>query len=119
MPGTSQVTALLLSIFLGFFGAERFYLGHVETAVVKLLLLFLFYCVNYCMRCSFPDATPEDIEGQGEDFDAEAAEAKAAVKAVSICYAFCFVVWWWLLDIILILAKELEPTSGAYTDAFT
>ena len=31
--------ALLLSIFLGFFGADRFYIGRTRSAIVKLLLL--------------------------------------------------------------------------------
>lgn len=31
--------ALLLSLFLGFFGADRFYIGRTRSAVVKLLIL--------------------------------------------------------------------------------
>ena len=31
--------ALLLSIFLGFLGVDRFYIGRTRTAVVKLFLL--------------------------------------------------------------------------------
>jgi TM2 domain-containing membrane protein YozV len=31
--------ALLLSLFLGFFGADRFYIGRTRSAIVKLLIL--------------------------------------------------------------------------------
>jgi TM2 domain-containing membrane protein YozV len=31
--------ALLLSLFLGFFGVDRFYIGRTRSAVVKLLIL--------------------------------------------------------------------------------
>ena len=32
-------TALFLSIFLGFFGVDRFYIGRTRSAVVKLITL--------------------------------------------------------------------------------
>jgi len=39
-PGLkSWKIAFLLSIFLGFFGADRFYIGRTRSAVVKLLIL--------------------------------------------------------------------------------
>jgi len=34
--------ALLLSLFLGFFGADRFYIGRTRSATVKLLTLSCF-----------------------------------------------------------------------------
>ena len=35
--GKSQVTALLLALFLGFWGAHRFYLGHTATGFLMML----------------------------------------------------------------------------------
>lgn len=35
----SQKTAILLSLFLGAFGADRYYLGHYTTAVFKMLTI--------------------------------------------------------------------------------
>ncbi len=32
-------TALLLSLFFGFLGADRFYIGRTRSAIVKLLIL--------------------------------------------------------------------------------
>jgi TM2 domain-containing membrane protein YozV len=35
----SWMVAFLLSIFLGFFGADRFYIGRTKSAIVKLVTL--------------------------------------------------------------------------------
>ena len=38
----SWKVALLLSLFLGFFGADRFYIGRTRSAIVKLVTLSCF-----------------------------------------------------------------------------
>jgi TM2 domain-containing membrane protein YozV len=38
-PEKSWLVALLLSLFLGFFGADRFYIGRTRSAIVKLVTL--------------------------------------------------------------------------------
>jgi len=43
VPGPkSWRVALLLSLFLGFFGADRFYIGRTRSAIVKLVTLSCF-----------------------------------------------------------------------------
>ncbi|MGY5352115.1 TM2 domain-containing protein [Wenyingzhuangia sp. IMCC45533] len=41
-PGTNQIAALLLSIFLGGIGIDRFYLGYTWLGILKLLTGGLF-----------------------------------------------------------------------------
>ena len=41
-PPRSYKVALLLSLFLGPFGADRFYLGRTKSAIVKLVTLSCF-----------------------------------------------------------------------------
>ncbi len=65
--GKSHLVALLLSIFVGSLGVDRFYLGYVGTGVLKLLTLGGFGI-------------------------------------------------WWLIDLILIATKSLEPADGFYQD---
>lgn len=41
----NPTTALILSIFLGTLGVDRFYIGHVGLGVAKLLLAWLTFCI--------------------------------------------------------------------------
>jgi hypothetical protein len=47
----SQLTAFFLSFFLGIWGADRFYLGWLAAAIIKLILTLLFCVVNIVVRC--------------------------------------------------------------------
>ena len=41
-PQRSWIVALLLSIFLGYLGIDRFYIGRTKSAIVKLVTLGCF-----------------------------------------------------------------------------
>ena len=51
----NKTTALLLSIFLGSFGADRFYLGYTGLGIVKLLTCGgcgIWYWIDLIMICT-------------------------------------------------------------------
>lgn len=60
-PRQSQTVAYLLSLFLGFFGADLFYLGFYGSAMIKLLTLGgggIWWVVDIIRVGSSPVATP-------------------------------------------------------------
>ena len=88
-----QLTAFLLSFFLGTFGAGRFYLGFIAIAVSKLLIGILACC------CGGGAAKSEDEGG-----------TKAAGGG---CALFgCIISIWWIVDWIIIAANATTDFDG-------
>jgi len=118
----SQLTALLLSIFVGSLGVDRFYLGYMDIGVGKLVLFIapifiiligvlifgLWFGFGVC--CTFLS---------GKDFEDLCVCCGIAnismsviliVTVIIICsLAYLAVFVWWLVDLIFIATSQLAP----------
>ena len=105
----SHIAAIVLTILLAGVGAGRFYLGHIGTAILKLSLYFVFFIGNF-------------VSGFIEGFEASSGiSASDSVESVARILSglgwLCFVVWlvWWVVDLVRVITKKLEPKDGYYT----
>ncbi|OYD26935.1 TM2 domain-containing protein [Mycoplasma testudineum] len=58
--GKSKTVAILLSLFLGFLGIDRFYLGRAGTGVLKLFFGFLIWHIIDFVRILLGLLTPKE-----------------------------------------------------------
>lgn len=87
----SKLAAFLLSLFLGKFGVDRFFLGYVAIGVIKCIIGVLGCCGGCVVRAN-------------EDADSKAAGGVGLFG--------CAIFIWWLIDWILILTNNLPDGYG-------
>ena len=92
-----QMNAFLLSLFLGEFGAGRFYVGDYVLGAIKLCLIF----IGCCIACCF-------IMGS------YAAE-NGVLMVIGYCGLFCSACGlgvWFIVDIILFAINDIPDQNG-------
>ena len=101
IPGTvcnyhqkSQTTAFLLSLFLGEFGAGRYYVGDWKTATIKFIGLFgIACCCSIGCYMAFPDM------------------AAVAIPVNACCFG-CALTIWMIVDIVLFALNRIPDENG-------
>lgn len=93
----SKLAAFLISFFVGYLGADRFYLGYIGVGVVKLLLPLVGPCILACIVLPFAKAS-----GSGA----------CACGGVLGCILVLAIVGWNVADWILILTGDLPDFQG-------
>ena len=108
-PQKEQLTAFLLSFFLGGAGAGRFYLENWLLAGLKLGFCVGFPCIICCIMCCFGI-------GAGIKDDMGSEGLMAATGCVGCCLICIYTLgWlaWWLIDVILIGIGDVTDGNGA------
>ena len=98
----SQLTGFLLSFFLGYTGAGRFYIGQVLEPVLKLLMPIMFCCL--CIPLCIPSCAKQK-DGSDPDRD----ETK---MSCCNCLFTVAVFIWWLHDVILFGLNNFNDSEG-------
>jgi len=103
----SRLVAFLLSIFVGTYGADRFYLGLIGTAVGKLIITLAFLIACCCGGI---------VKGVMASEDGNAGTIAAVVVCVIGCILFLAEFIWWLVDVIRIGEGDLHDSKGYATN---
>jgi len=96
----SKLSAFMLSLLLGIFGAGRFYLGYYEIGFFKLLLTMMICilpCLPLCCICCIDDNKFGYVY---------------SLVLLSVLCVFLAVWIWWLVDWILILGDAMPDRNG-------
>ena len=94
-----QLTAFLLALFLGVYGAGRFYIGDITAGVLKLLLGLFASCVFPCVAVCCCRASDNSV--------------LIVMKFVIIGLLSLGVSVWWIIDLVLFGTNELSDDAGA------
>lgn len=98
-----QLTAFLLSLFLGFFGAEHFYLGNSDRGITKLCFSLFCFIGNIIIfsisRCC----------GKDKQY---LIEFVGRYEAIYLGCGFVFMVLWFIQDLILIGTLGISDANG-------
>ena len=120
----SQLTAFLLALFLGEFGAGRFYVGQASTAVFKFLLIYYACCLNcVCSRYFAARLGLESPMKFGTDISDHVIYSDTPLSGM--IFGLCCGVWpfmcascaltiWCIVDIILFATNSIPDGNGVY-----
>ena len=95
----SKLTAFLLEFFIGWTGAESFYIGDIVAGIFKLLLGLVGCCCGIVAAVGF-------FKSEGERGGA------AACCMVFVCLCFCTISIWVTVNWIMILANAVKDGQG-------
>lgn len=135
---SSQLIAFILSILLGEFGVDRFYLEYTTIGIIKLLIPLLFCCAGCCVgiffgcgaglcACCCSDDDSDDFfrDTTFEKFATQFRQDQNREKGVAIgtsiglcCFVLLLVIGvltgaiWWLVDWILIVSNSIPDGNG-------
>lgn len=102
-----HLTAILLSVFLGGFGVDRFYLGHIKSGIVKLLVgFFTAILVSVFIFIAILEVRISDPTSIG---------LLALIGVLALAMLLPVVIWW-IADIARIATKRLQPKDCDYKD---
>ena len=110
----SQLTALLLSLFLGQFGAGRFYVGDTVLGTIKLLLILMGCCLTcICSLCIAPCLGYEGMKISTDINDhKEGGLFALCCGVIPFVCSSCALSIWWIVDIILFATNSIKDGNG-------
>eukprot|EP01084_Bolivina_argentea_P052459 96375_1 len=113
-----QLTAFLLSFFLGGVGAGRFYVGDYAVASIKLclpLIICVVVCIVACVTGCLGVSETLDSGGSGDDGVTGLFEKLSGGAGIGAAISSCgCCAWqiWWLVDWILFAMNEIPDSQG-------
>jgi TM2 domain-containing membrane protein YozV len=110
----SWLTALLLSIFVGGFGADQFYLGWITDGCMKLLLLLSLFCWGCC--CGILNTVVRCITQLGENKTPWPTLIIGLFGGLGSCCCSMALFAYCLANIIMIATRFQKPYGCSYTD---
>ena len=122
----SQLTALLLSLFLGQLGAGRFYVGDVGLGSAKLLLtlgpcfLGCFACVYMgCSAAALTACFSKSGDGASAQQDGDAETVCVGCTTIGVGCLLCLaclvpfaIMGWWIADVVMFASNDILDGDG-------
>ena len=123
----SHVAAIVLAVLLGGWGAERFYLGYIWSAILKasLALFVIVFTVVALVAgaVATDDGSIQYYRSGGYTYSygysSGSSDELAGFLALA-CGGVAILLWfggfvWWVVDLVRVCTKKLEPKDGYYT----